>query len=513
MATRAIKPKRDDSMLAGFQSMPERAPSILREDRPTITRILALVGVLFFAVGILSWLAPLLRFNYLVNLAWGGFFLSLGSLLLIFHAFSDKDVQFRRVHMCFAFTLILVGLGLRVLVLGGSLGGYFQSLGIPCLLFGLLISWGVLRNETDPLWRMVILRILAVLAAVMIGAGLLVGQFNQGFLLREGVLLLSLGLLYFAVRLGFEDSDETHFWSGVALGVAGFVTVVLALVRVFSSENFTTDSAFPLVGFGTFYVLVSLAMVSDLPVIVLTRRELASYFYSPVGYLVLFGMMMIAWVNFWTFIGMMEQNRGVMPEPIITQYIFGLITIIGQIFVVPVITMRLLSEETRTGTLEVLLTAPVNALTVVLSKFFAALAFYMLTWVPAWIFLIALRFVAGEEFDYRPVLSFNLALLATGAGFCAMGLFFSSITSNQIIAAVLTFVGMMVHLAAFILKFVLQVPTGSGMHDILVYVSFLDAWLTALEGHLAPRFLMFHVSATVFFLFLTVQVLETRKWK
>src|SRR3954447_7362783 len=113
-------------------------------------------------------------------------------------------------------------------------------------------------------------------------------------------------------------------------------------------------------------------------------------------------------------------------EPIVAQYVFELIPVIVQIFVVPAITMRLLAEEQRTGTLEVLLTAPVNESTVVLSKFLAAWFFYLLLWLPWWLYLIALRYFGGEEFDYRPILSFTVALVATGANFMAMGLFFSS---------------------------------------------------------------------------------------
>src|SRR5205807_651435 len=115
-------------------------------------------------------------------------------------------------------------------------------------------------------------------------------------------------------------------------------------------------------------------------------------------------------------------------EPIVRRYIVDLIPVIAQMFVVPVLTMRLLSEEKRTGTLEMVLTVPVNELTITLSKFLAAWIFYLLTWLPTFLFLVALRAMGEKEFDYRPLLSFNFAVMATGAGFIAMGLFFSSIT-------------------------------------------------------------------------------------
>src|SRR6202011_3337751 len=91
-------------------------------------------------------------------------------------------------------------------------------------------------------------------------------------------------------------------------------------------------------------------------------------------------------------------------EPIVLPYIFDIIPVLMQMILVPVITMRLIAEEKRSGTLEVLLTAPVNESTVVIGKFLAAWLFYLLTWVPWWLYLIALRYMGGEPFDYRPIL-------------------------------------------------------------------------------------------------------------
>jgi hypothetical protein len=78
---------------------------------------------------------------------------------------------------------------------------------------------------------------------------------------------------------------------------------------------------------------------------------------------------------------------------------------------------------------------------------------------------------------------------------------------------VLTFVGMIGHLAAYIMKFRAQLSPGDFWYEVLTYGSFLDLWMNTLEGSFAPRFLLFHISATVFFLFATVKVLEARKWK
>ena len=220
---------------------------------------------------------------------------------------------------------------------------------------------------------------------------------------------------------------------------------------------------------------------------VLTRREIASNFYSPIGYLLLLGMVAMGWFMFWQFLIRIVNSSmgfgGPMFEPIVGRFIFELFLVIVQIFIVPALTMRLLAEEQRTGTLEVLLTAPVSEATVVLSKFLGTWLFYLLTWVPWWLYLVALRYLGQEEFDYRPLLTFNIAMVSVGAGFISMGLFFSSLTRNQIIAAVLTFVGMIAHLATLFIKDLARLNPGDFGFEVLTYVSFLDLWMNTLDRH------------------------------
>jgi ABC-2 type transport system permease protein len=203
---------------------------------------------------------------------------------------------------------------------------------------------------------------------------------------------------------------------------------------------------------------------------------------------------------------------GGLPEAIVVNYIISFIPVVVHMFFVPALTMRLLSEEQRSGTLEVMLTAPVNEVSVVIGKFLAAWIFYNLLWLPWWIFLVSLRYFGNEEFDYRPILSFNVALAVISAGFISMGLFCSSLTSNQIVAAVFTFVGMMTHLALYFSQGLPWFSSGP-IAEAMQYVNFIDLWIESLRGTIAPRYLVFHLSLTIFFLFATVKVLEARKWK
>jgi ABC-type transport system involved in multi-copper enzyme maturation permease subunit len=301
----------------------------------------------------------------------------------------------------------------------------------------------------------------------------------------------------------------------------GLLGCLAGLGRSVFDPSFLMPAGLLLMACGLLYVVLSVALWSEANVVVLTRRELVAFFYSPIAYMVLFGFLVIAWYLFYIFVyrqlwtedafaGLGGRPRPQI-EPVVGSYIYGLFPIICAIFIVPVLTMRLLSEEQRTGTLEVLLTAPLGEAVVVLSKFLAAFLFYMVVWLPFGLYLVALRVGGQQPFDYLPVLSFFVAVAVSGAGFVSMGLFFSSLTRNQVGAAILTFVGMLA------LTFVVVMegfwPEGSVMRSALEHVSYIDLWFNAINGRLAPRDVLFHFSAAVFWLFLTVKVLESRKWR
>ena len=103
------------------------------------------------------------------------------------------------------------------------------------------------------------------------------------------------------------------------------------------------------------------------------------------------------------------QREVPLPEPIVAGLFLDLLPVIAIVLQIPALTMRLLAEEKRTGSMEVLLTAPVNEWPIVLSKFLATWIFFLITWLPAGLFLIALRLEVVSPFDYRPLLSFYVA--------------------------------------------------------------------------------------------------------
>ena len=191
---------------------------------------------------------------------------------------------------------------------------------------------------------------------------------------------------------------------------------------------------------------------------------------------------------------------------------FGILGAFLSAFLVPAITMRLFAEEKRAGTYEVLLTAPVEEWTVVLSKFLAGWLFFLICWLPAGLYLVALRVGGGVPFDYRPVLSFYLALAASGAAFVAIGTFVSSLTRDQLVSAVITFAAMMALLLFYVVGNRQFGVLGAGVQAVLNQLDFLTLWENASRGQLSVQSLVAWASLAVLFLFLTVKSLEVRKW-
>jgi ABC-type transport system involved in multi-copper enzyme maturation permease subunit len=266
---------------------------------------------------------------------------------------------------------------------------------------------------------------------------------------------------------------------------------------------------------GVLYLAVALGVCSDSQIVTLTRRELSAYFLSPIGYLVLAGMAAAQWIGYWEFVTRLVRlsggGRGAVPEPIVANYIIALFPVFALTLQVPALTMRLFSEEKRNGSLEVLFTAPVTEWTVVLSKFLATWVFFMVTWIPAGLFLVVLRVEGGSSFDYRPLLGFYLALAATGATFLAMGLLVSSLTSNQIVSAVVTFVGMIGFLACYIFK-ERDLGLGKSVQVAISKLAYLELWADSLGGQLPIRDVILWLSLAVFLLFVSIKVLEARRW-
>jgi ABC-2 type transport system permease protein len=336
------------------------------------------------------------------------------------------------------------------------------------------------------------------------------------------VLFRVLGGVAFLVPAAVAFATRSPAWLKGVTGVIGLAGVGVVATSMFTNPVHTTPQPFLvpngliLIAVGLAYLAVSVGVCSDNQFVTLTRRELSAYFTSPIGYLVLAGMLVIQWLGYNEFVNNLERGmdgRQMTLQPIVRHYFIALLPVIAVLLIVPALTMRLVSEEWRSGSLEVLLTAPVNETPVILSKFLATWLFFLVCWLPSGLFLIALRVEVGQPFDYLPLLSFYLCLAAQGLAFLGMGLFFSTVTKNQIVAAVLTFVGMLFYLLCYSIRqgdITLGLPPF--LRTALGRLSYIHMWSDSLGGRLPLRDVLLFTSVGAFWVFLSVKVLETRKW-
>ncbi len=249
----------------------------------------------------------------------------------------------------------------------------------------------------------------------------------------------------------------------------------------------------------------------------LTRRELSAAFLSPVAYLVLIGMLVVGFVNWWDMLTELSQPQfefAGLQNPTLRYIAFNLWFWISSLFIAPILTMRLLSEEKRSGTIEVLMTAPVTETEVVLSKYISAMVVYTVLWMPSVVYLWVLHRFAKAEFDVWPVIGIYIGVFTVGAMFVSIGLFFSSLTRNQIIAAIMCFAVIVALFAIFIGSIYAERSTKYGswapaLKFIGVFWHLQDFGL----GKMDPKYLVLHMSVVAFMLFLTVKILELNKWR
>lgn len=517
----------------------ETAPSATRADDPGLVRWVGILGLLLISIGCLAFLLRSRGVGTFFGPVLASASTILGLAFLLFHAALDREQQVRRTYGLLGYLWLIAAL-IAALPINGPIGVNFLPYGFTCFVLGLLFLLPFVRNETEQNWRKPGVTTLGGVGAALALLGFLGGSISETFLagsdkgVPHGVLLILLGLAFlwsFVGSLG-TGSDLGHR-AALAMGLVGAVVALTALGRSLLPQllhqwgwtsrpsPYFVPSGLVLMGLGSLYAVVSACFCSESRLIVLFKRELSAFFYSPIAYLVLLSFSGVSAVLFLQFAGSLQGAslmQDSIPEPVITGYLLAWFPIICVLIAVPVLTMRLLSEEHRTGTLEVLLTAPLGEGAIVVSKFLAAFVFYMLIWAPWAVCLIALRVEGGQAFEYRPLLTFYLMLACTGASFLGMGLFCSSLTKNQIIAAVLTFMGMLLLTVTYFAKSAMEqrpVPgqTASGWVPILTHISYLDLWISSLFGEITLKFYIFHVSAAVFWLFLTVKVLEARRWR
>jgi ABC-2 type transport system permease protein len=177
------------------------------------------------------------------------------------------------------------------------------------------------------------------------------------------------------------------------------------------------------------------------------------------------------------------------------------------IFIAPLLTMRLLADEQKTGTLEILLTAPVRDWEVVLGKYFAAMGLFLLMLVATLYYPFILWRIGGNP-DWGPILSGYLGLILLSSAMIAIGTLTSAVTENQIVAAVL---GFGVLLLLWLIESARNVAPGAG--EILAYLALPAHYDDFASGAINLDDVVYYVSMTVGSLFLATRILETRRYR
>ena len=244
----------------------------------------------------------------------------------------------------------------------------------------------------------------------------------------------------------------------------------------------------------------------------LMRRELAAFFFSITGYVIIAAIALLLGLSFVVLIVGVGTEPFTVPvtEMFYSTFYFWLILLLAT----PVITMRLFALEKSSGTFETLMTTPVGDLQVVAAKFAAAIIFYMVTWVPMLACLFIVRRFTNQPgaLDAGTVAGMYLGIFLTGCLFLSLGCFASAISRSQMAAAMISFVlGVSLFSLGFLAK---SIPvTAQWQSQILSYFGLFDQMDDFARGVVDTRTVIFYAGATFFFLFLTLRVVESRRWK
>jgi ABC-2 type transport system permease protein len=247
----------------------------------------------------------------------------------------------------------------------------------------------------------------------------------------------------------------------------------------------------------------------------LLRRELGGYFLGPMAFLILLGFQLVAWLNFWELVDTLSRRQEAyssLRDPL-NNYISGSTPFwIALLVAIPALTMRLIAEERRTGTIETLLTVPVTETEIVLAKWAAGVLMYWLLLLPFAIYLPFLYYQARFHFDPGPMLALGIGLTTMGMMFVSIGLFFSALTRNQIVAAIWTFVVLFLLILMTLLGYTYAIERQAPWAEALRFGAVLYQVQSLGTGQLDLRFLVLHLSVCVLMLYLTIKVLETRRY-
>ncbi len=251
------------------------------------------------------------------------------------------------------------------------------------------------------------------------------------------------------------------------------------------------------------------------------QKEFKSFFYSPIAYVILALFTALTGVFFYLYLSsfveasfmdtIRAQQYGMAPQKfnvnlmLIRPYFWNIALI--SLFTLPTITMRLYSEEKRLGTVELLYTTPITPTQIVLGKFLAGVAFYVVLLIPT-MFFQSLLFIYGDP-EFLPVLSGYIGLFFLGSAFISVGLFISTTTENQIIAAIGGFgLSLLLWVVGWGANF-----ASSTIKSVLSYISIINHFEDFAQGVVDTSHIAYYLLFCFIGLYFSLKMVESVKWR
>ncbi len=229
------------------------------------------------------------------------------------------------------------------------------------------------------------------------------------------------------------------------------------------------------------------------------KREMKAYFTSPIAYIFIAVFYLITAFYF--------VNMNLYGATTDMSYVFaGVFTIM--MILLPLLTMRLFADEKKQKTDQCLLTAPVNLVEIVMGKFFAALSVFLVAMAIYIPYILVLLNLAGSV-AWSSIIGNLVGLLLLGAAFISIGIFVSSLTEIQIVAAIISLI---INFALYMIDVLAASVTWAPLKAVMVSIGFYNRYTEFTQGILNITSVVFFISAIFVFNFLTVRVLEKRRW-
>jgi len=250
-------------------------------------------------------------------------------------------------------------------------------------------------------------------------------------------------------------------------------------------------------------------------ILAIAGKELRGYFASPIGYVLIgFFALLFGWF-FYTLVAFFERQSMQMAggpggamnvnQMLITPLLLN--STVVMLLVFPLITMRTYAEEKRSGTIELLLTAPITDFEIIMGKFLGALALFA-GMLSVTLLHMGLLFAYGNP-EWKPIATGYLGLLLMGGSFLSLGLFISSLTKNQIVAGMITF---SVFLLLWVINWVSTFVSPEAQ-TVINYLSVTEHFDDFARGIIDTRHIVYYLSFIATGLFLTMKSVDSERWR